>query len=137
MNQKPYASSEDLKHHSLRFVVRTNHDEKSMFKIRSQSKPAKVGFTPHLFKIERAPESTPEKPVYKVASACTVENCGVSFMIIGPKEIQFAFDFDQEEIFSEDEVRAIYNYKDPAFMLDSKEEQFHISPEFIENYSSN
>ena len=136
INLRPYASSEDLKHRKLRYVVRT-HDEKAVFKIRSQSKPAQVGFTPHLFKVERARGFTPENPVYQVHSACTIENCGAGFMIVGPEQIQFTFDFGREEILTEKEVLAIYNYKDREYMLDDKEEQFHITPEFIANYSSN
>lgn len=135
-NKKPYPSKEDLKHHRLRFVVKTN-DPKYMFKIRNQTKGGQIGLTPHLFKVELLPFYSGNNQLYEVKSACSVEHCGCIFLISNEQKIQIQFEFSRREVLTYNQVMAIYNYKDEALMLDGKEEQFHITDEYLKDYFPN
>lgn len=108
-----------------------------MFKVRTQTKAGQIGFTPHLFKVERSPNSTEELPLYRVLSACSVEDCGCTFKISNEQQVEIAFDYTKEETLTYDQVIAIYNYKDETLMLDGKEEQFHVTSEYLKDYFPN
>jgi hypothetical protein len=124
-NQLPYDSSERLKHHTLNFIVKPGSKSSSpdQFYFRKQTRPAKVGFTPHIFIVEKL-VSLPEDitKLYLVKIACGVIGCHTERTFSPTGEVEYSIYF-QETYYTEDDLANIYYYKDSKYMLDSKELQ--------------
>lgn len=139
VNQKPYPDKEAMKGHVLRYAVRagTGTDtEQGLFKLRTQSKPGKIGFTPHLFQIASSSKFKDGKPLYRVSVACSIEGCGC---VIALEEGGLSVTFTNYDEFykTEEEIVEIYNFKDDSYWLDSKEDQVHLTPFMAQHYFPN
>lgn len=123
-NRLPYQSSEDVHRHKLRFFVKKNSQPGPFaFDLRKQSKPGKLGYTPHLFVIEKQ-----ENGLIHGFKVCCIENCGI--IVTDEKFGQVTFSLEQPKkcIWTNEEIIQLYNFHDETFMLDTKEKQIYIEP---------
>jgi hypothetical protein len=124
-NGLPYVSSDQIKHHKLRFFVKKNGKlAPSDFDLRRQSKPGQLGYSPHLFFIEKK-----ENNLFYGFKVCCIENCGVVITDESLGEVIFSFEHPKRCIWTQEELVQLYQYHDETFMLDTKETQVYISPE--------
>lgn len=121
-NRIPYNSSESLKRQSLLFVVKPGSvTDTSHVALRRQTKVGRVGFTPHIFYVEKELPGVGSEKSYNVLYACGIENCGMTIDDSdGPKTFDLVY---REKTFTLSQLLHLYKYKDPAYMLDSKEVQ--------------
>ncbi len=125
-NLLPYDTSERIKLHQLCFIVKPSSTQESVFSLRQQTKPAVIGITPHLFVIkEKTIISNNQETRFIMECICSINGCGI--ILRQDDELVLPVQFAQVKgnVFdlSSRELLALYNYKDPKYMLDYKEPQ--------------
>lgn len=137
-NQLPYQSSEDIHRHKLRFFVRKNNKGKHRdFELRKQTKPGKLGCTPHLFVVEKITTGAEGKKLYHGFKVCCIENCGLVIIKESLGKLTFKLEKVIKCTWYEEELVHLYNFHDETFMLDTKEMQVYIEPGIIEEIDPN
>lgn len=137
INHKPYHTSEDLQHHKLQFVVLSQSKGDPTFVLRHQTKPGRVGFTPHFYHVDDTPIILNDVVFFAVRVGCSVIGCGSSRELIGPGKIETLIEIQEVFYKTEKEIIDIYNFKDESYQLDRKESQFYTTPEMVSKYHLN
>lgn len=137
-NRIPYENSEDLKRHKLRFIVKQNSSgDANLFHLRKQTKVGVMGFTPHLFYIEDSTIGAHGNKVFQIATVCCVENCGIIISEERNDYLEYSINFDRTLFLNWEDLVHLYNFKDPRYMLDTKEHQIYIAPSIITSITEN
>ncbi len=137
INHRPYPTSEDLKHHKLQFVVLSQNKGNPTFVLRHQTKPGRVGFTPHFYHVDDTPVILNDVVFYAVSVGCSVIGCDSIQELIGPGKIATIIAFQEVFYKTEKEIMDIYNFKDESYHLDRREKQFSTTPEMVSKYHPN
>ena len=137
-NGLPYISSEQIKHHKLRFFVKKNggHDP-HQFEPRKQSKAGKLGYTPHLFVIENTQIGVGGKKMFHGFKVCCIENCGLTVTAETINSVSFTLEKIIKCTWYEEELLQLFNYHDETFMLDTKEMQPYVEPGIVTELDPN